>query len=577
MPWALGISIRARSFKKMIFFLSAFFYSFISNALAQKNSLDVGVLNEYQKIHKEFVATTCKFGVEETYLDLDKKYRGDGNFIPTLLDEKVDVKSIKTMLPMIKEKIGWINSQIEMVNKLENFDSVVASLKRLENEVQLLQEAKKDYFFTSDKEKRLDIEKKAEKQFEQMLKELESVKDSIPYLLSFKFPLNHLALRAEYEKHKGIATKESRQRANSIYLFRKIVQDGSYDENLTRNDSVIRAAFDTLYLSLTKEKGRSFLTENERSDFKYVLANLQILLDYGKTMIISRLEEWKKRTERSLAFYQDLQDGKVVKVEGGIKNVTSVLEERSKALYNLKDFVLKKEAEAYNFWTKQPEFFQSLYVLETILYAEVGRLDAPDALERRDVAQVVVNRSVNPRYNQIGPDDSIYNYLSTDIKPKNHQWLNVMFKEGEFSFTYFYIPGNFHIYCPDVSKVGQFLRRENVRIALEHLNKPRKNFPALRYFSRLSMFGRIEMDSLWTDYRAIGEVPGKAVKNPKKLSELFKQDRYKFLYDFSSEDKKKTYIVVEMQGKPYVVDLKNSKSIFYYRNPHQFRYFAPVK
>ena len=180
-------------------------------------------------------------------------------------------------------------------------------------------------------------------------------------------------------------------------------------------------------------------------------------------------------------------------------------------------------------------------------------------------------------YSSLSEKDAIFPYLSREIKSKDHKWLNVLFKEGEFSFTYYYIPGNFHIYCPDNSKVGQYLRRENVRIAQEYFAHPRKDFKALRYFSRMSMFGRIEMDTLWENYTAIAERPGKPVRNPKKLSKLFKQDRYKYLYHFTSDDSDKTYLVVEINGKNYVVDAKNPNSLFYHRNPHHFRYFAPIK
>jgi uncharacterized protein YxeA len=411
------------------------------------------------------------------------------------------------------------------------------------------------------------------------MKEVENLKTQAPYLLSFKFPLNHLALRADYEKFKGIATKEARSKANAIYLNRRVVQDGSYDENLTRNDSVIRAGFDTLYLSLTKDKDRSLLTDNERADFKFVLVNFQNLIDLGKETLSKRYVEWADRAERSLTFYQDLADGKKIKTSdtATATDVTSVLEERARSLYNLKEFVLKKEAASYEYWSKKSELFQYLYALETILYAEVGRVDAPDALERRDVAQVVINRFSHDVYSNMGAEDALNVYFSKDLKTKEHKWLNVLFKEGEFSFTYFYIPGNLHIYCPDMSKVGQFLRRENVRIALGLLNKPRKDFPAMRYFSRVSMFGRIEMDSLWENYKAVGEVPGKPVKNKKMLGDLYKQDRYKYLYDFETDDKKKTYIVVEMKGRPYVVDFNKPTQVYYYRNPNQFRYFAPLK
>ncbi len=563
----------------MLFLINLFTILLFASPAMAKSKLDQAVLTEYLKIQKEYAESSCNLQTEQTYKDLDIKYRGDGNFIPVLLDQKVDQKTIKSSLPVIKEKIAWIKSQTELLKKTESFEEVLQTLKRIENEVVVLQEAKKDFFFAKKAEQKKDIEERSKKQFTQLMKEIENLKVQAGFLLSFKFPLNHLALRAEYEKNKILGTKEGRAKANSIYLYRRIVQDGSYDENLTRNDSVIRAGFDTLYLSLSKEKDRSFLTENERSDFKFVITNFRNLLDLGKETLISRYDEWEKRSERSLAFYQDLADGKKVKTNDAATaaDVATILEDRARSLYNLKEFVLKKEAESYAYWSKKSELFQYLYALETILYAEVGRLDAPDALERRDVAQVVINRFSHPVYSEIGPADSIFEYLPKDLKTKETKWLNVLFKEGEFSFTYFYIPGNLHIYCPDMTKVGQYLRRENVRIALELIGKTRKNFPALRYFSRMSMYGRIEMDTLWEDYKALPEVPGKPVKNPKKLAELFKQDRYKFLYDFTSEDTKKTYMVVEMKGKSYVVDSASPNKVYYYRNPHQFRYFAPVK
>lgn len=564
----------------MLFLLNiASLFLFADHSWAAKNKLDQAVLNEYLKAQKEFSDQSCTPGVEQGYKELDTKYRGDGNFIPTLLDQKVDQKTIKAALPLIKEKIIWIKTQAENIKRVPNFEEVSATLKRIENEVAVLQEAKKDLFLAKTKEQKTDIEDRAKKQFAQMMKEVENLKTQAPYLLSFKFPLNHLEMRAEYEKYKGQATKDARLKANLLYLNRRILQDGSYDENLTRNDSVIRAGFDTLYLSLIAGKDRSFLTENERSDFKFVITNLQNLVDQGKETLVSRFNEWADRSERSLTFYQDLSDGKKIKSAdtATVTDIAAVLEERAKSLYNLKAFVLKKEASAYEYWAKRSELFQYLYAIETILYAEVGRIDAPDALERRDVAQVVINRFSDAVYSQMGAEDALNDYLAKDLKTKEYKWLNVLFKEGEFSFTYFYIPGNLHIYCPDMSKVGQFLRRENIRIALELLNKPRKDFPGMRYFSRMSMFGRIEMDSLWTGYKPLGEVPGKPVKNAKKIAELYKQDRYKFLYDFETNDKKKTYIVVDMKGKPYVIDFNKPSQVYYYRNPHQFRYFAPLK
>ncbi len=549
------------------------------SAFAKKN-LNESIVQEYLKLQKEFSKQFCTPGTEEIFNTLNKNYRGDGNFIPVLMDDKIDLKTITNLIPLIKEKKLWIQNQIELLGKVENLKDYRFQINRIEQNVNLLQEAKKAYFFTPDialnKTKRQEIKEKASKQFVQLIKEVDLLKNQIPFLLSFKFPLNHLALRAEYEKFKNTNTKEARSKANSIYLFRKIVQDGSFDEELLHNDSLIRAAFDTLYLSLTKESGREFLTDSERVDFHYVLKNFEKFLNLKPEVLIARLTEWKDRTERSQSFYQELFDGKKIKIseESQIQDVTGLLEARSKSLYTLKDFVLSREAKVYEFWSRRSELLQALYSIETILYNEVGRMDAPDALERRDVAQVVINRFESPEYNRLSNKDVLSKYLSGSIRVSENKWLNVLFKEGEFSFTYFYIPGNFSIYCPDMSKAGQFLRHQNVRIALELLNNSRKNFPALRYFSRNSMFGRIEMDSLWSDFKALPETPGKHVVNPKKLFGQFKGDHYKFLYSFENTELKKTYLVVDLLGKNYVVDASDNKQIYYYRNPHQFKYFT---
>lgn len=562
--------------KQLIFFV---FLQLLCAPAFARNDLNESILAEYLKLQKEYYTNSCTPGTEDQYQKLDKNYRGDGNFIPVLLDEKVDLKTIKNLIPLMKEKDLWLQAQIDFIKKIDDIQPWRFELDRLENNVELLQDAKKEYYFTSDKSKKESIQLKAAKQFEQLLKEMEQLKKGLPFLLSFKFPINHLALRHEYEKFKFTPTKEARARANSIYLFRKIVQDGSYDKELTRNDAVIRSAFDTLYLSLTKDKNRIFLTDNERVDLNFVIKNFAKLLSNKPEVLIERFLEWKARNDRSLTFYQDLVENKKIKISESsqIKDVTTLLEERAKSLYTLKDFVLTRESKAYEYWSKKSELLQSLYAIETILYSEVGRMDSPDALERRDVAQVVINRSVNPTYNSLSDKDSITKFLPAGQNITDNKWLNVLFKEGEFSFTYFYIPGNFHIYCPDMSKVGQFLRRENVRIALELLNKPRANFKALRYFSRTSMFGRIEMDSLWDQFESLPEVPGKAVKAPKKVYQLFKKDRYKFLYQFSNEDLKKSYLVVNLLGKTYVVDADNNKQIYNYRNPHQFKYFTLLK
>lgn len=546
------------------------------------SKLDQQTISKYLELQNEFQELTCKRNTAEEYAKLNNIYRGDGNYIPETVDHKIDKKTIAAHLPLLKEKILWIDKQIAVLQNLKNFNSINMVLKRIENEVNVLQEAKRDHFFSYSKRAKEKIEERSRRQYKQLLKEVESFRSIASFMLSFKFPLDHLNLRANYDHNKTLKGKTGRQKTNSVYFFRKIVQDGAYDENLYRNDSIVRAAFDTLYLSIYKDDNRYFLTENERADFKYVIEQYRKLFELKGKKIKLRMHAWKKRTADSYDFYKNLLEGKKITLEEMSDEQNLILARRSQALLNLKKFVLKKEAESYLYWSKKSELFQALYSLETILYAEVGRLDSDDLLEKKDVAQVVINRSENPLFNQLSSEDSIEAFLPKEIKTKEHKWLNVLFKEGEFSFTYFYIPGNLQIYCPDMTKIGHFMRKENLRVALELLTNPRKDFTAIRYFSRMSMFGRIEMDSLWAQFSPIGEFPGSPVKTPKKIAKLIKQDRYKFYYHFEviekaeKAQKTKTFMVLEISDKVYVVDRDFPSQIFNYRNPHMFRYFGPL-
>ena len=128
-----------------------------------------------------------------------------------------------------------------------------------------------------------------------------------------------------------------------------------------------------------------------------------------------------------------------------------------------------------------------------------------------------------------------------------------------------------------MSRAGQFYRRENTRIAIELLNHPRTNFLALRYFSRVSMFGRISMDSLWSDFFPLPESPGALIKNSKKIRQAVDAGHTLELYQFTNQEKAKTYRVVEYKTKKYVVEVGNTKNIYTYRSPHHFKYFAPIK
>jgi hypothetical protein len=551
-----------------------------TNLFAQTR-LDNATVEEYLKIQADFYKELCTPGTEMTYNSLLKSYQGDGNYIPTLLDEKIDIRAIKNIIPLIDSKIQWIQSEYDYLLKSNGFSDLEKELSSLKSKNERIHKLKKKYFLSISKDEKETL-LEAKTIFKEIQQHLENIKLKAPFMLSFRFPVDHLALRSEYERVKDSNDKEGRARANLIFFFRKIIQDGSLDEDNNKSDANIRAAFDTLYTSInakSRTDDQYFLTDSERVDLNYVIRNFQIIANNGPEKMLKRLELWANRSKRSREFYQSLLENRKIKISESsqLQDVTSLLESRARALYNLKDFALKNEAKTYEFWSKKSELFQSLFVLETILYSEVGRSDENVGFFRQDVAQVVTNRFKDARFNQIAAHDPLSKYLSKEVVTKNFPWLNVLFKEGEFSFTYFYIPGNLQIYCPDESRVGRFLRKENLKIAMKALKEPREDFQGIRYYSRVSMFGRIAMDSIWKDYTPVGEDPGTLIKrHSASLKKHYENGNFNYHYSFQGTDAAR-YEVVEIKGTNYVVNPKSPDKFYTYRNPHLFKFFYSTK
>ena len=243
----------------------------------------------------------------------------------------------------------------------------------------------------------------------------------------------------------------------------------------------------------------------------------------------------------------------------------------------LKDFIYRKQGESYNFWANQSELHKAMFSLETILVHEVGVIDGKYGLERTHVGKVVLNRYFDDFYNQLESDQYINKYITKSIDTKKEKWLNVLFKVGEFSFTYYYIPAVAGIHCPDMSRRGQNIRNKNLKLALKVMRSHDGDFKAFRYFSRISMLGKIDMSSVWTAYERLPEMPGYKSSYQKKLSRYYKADKYQYLYSFR-DSKKVEYQVVKIESKTYSMTWRKGQTVFYdYRNPHLFAYFSKKK
>lgn len=534
----------------------------------------------YEKAFTTYRTALCRPKTENVFNNKLQAYRGQGYWIPEFNND-VDVQTIKELLPLMEKKLSWIREEKSKLEKNKKFPrkSVTGDMKKTFNELLLLKKAELEEDYTLkqvSRQKAIVLVKKLQEEYETLLSELS-------FFSNFNFPNDHLKNRRQYDQHKGSDKPESQKIANHTFLYRKILEDGAYDKNHNSWDMFFRTTLDTLYFELRESE--DYLSENARYDLEYLFSRVDSELAKGRDFAIERFTEWEERMSKSLSFYTTLtlpEHNNITLINGKRTTLNrELILEHNEAQNALKDFVYKKQADVYEFWLKQSELNRAIFTIETILMNEVGGVDGKAALERMDVARVVLTRLQQPKYLSIGPQEFIYPHLRERIsveKINKETWLNALFKQGEFSFTYYYMSGSLHIFCPDMAPVAKKLRAENIRIALKALKQVDNGFQATRYFSRASMTGRIHMDSIWGDYQAYPERPGLLLKNSQALPLQNKLDKgdFIYLYSFVGPDNL-NYQVVQIEEKTYVVSRINKKSLFYaYRNPHYFRYFTKI-
>ncbi len=534
-------------------------------------------VSSYMKSFDDFREKSCGPKAESLFEEYLKAYRGQGYWIPEYNDD-VDVDTIKTLLPEMEKKLDWIKTQKSNVskNKLTN-EKITSDIKELLKTLLALKKSElaiDEKSKTEPRQESLKLLRQLEIKYEELIK-------SVSYFSNFKYPVDHLKNRKVYDQYREKEDPESVKIANFSFLYRKLVEDGAYYKDHTGSDIYLRTTIDTLHYELKTHD--FYLSEDARFDLEFVLSKIESELFKGKDKILERLTEWQERTERTINFYQNLTlpENQVVTLVDGEKITPNkaLIKEHNMAAERLKEYVYLKQAEVYKYWLNQSELPRAIFVLETILMNEVGGVDGDDALERMDVARVVMNRLDKIKYLTIKKKEFIHPYLKkiiSESQVKNERWLNALFKQGEFSFTYYYMNGVSKIFCPDLAPRAKKLRHKNVEIALQVLKEGDTSFKTTRYFSRASMIGRIHMDSIWEDYIVYSERPGLLADGQKKLTEAFTQGLYTFLYAFQDPNSQ-TYQVVEIDGLNYALGEKNGVKLFFkHRNPHYFRYFTKM-
>jgi hypothetical protein len=535
-------------------------------------------VSSYMKSYTDYRKKICVPKAEGIFDEYLLQYRGQGYWIPELHDD-VDVESIKSLLPQMEKKLAWIQEQKEKVIK-----HGIPKEKTTEGTRKILSKllALKKTELSQDQDKKTASRKESLKLLAELLKSYESLIKHVSFFSNYHYPVDHLKNRKVHDSYRDKEDVESIRVSNYTFLYRKLLEDGAYNKDHTGSDIYLRTTIDTLHYELMEHD--FYLSEDARFDLEFVLSKIEAELSKGKDRIIERLTEWEERSKRTRDFYQSLTlPENQVPAKAGDKNSTpnrQLISEHNQAADRLKDFVYKKQAEVYNYWLNQPELPRAIFVLETILLNEVGGVDGEDALERMDVARVVMNRLDKPKYLSIGKKEFIYPYLNkvtTEFHIKNERWLNALFKQGEFSFTYYYMNGVAKIFCPDMSPRAKKLRQRNVEIALQVLKEGPTSFKTTRYFSRASMTGRIHMDSIWEDYIPYPERPGLLAEGQEKLLKAFTEGEYTYLYAFK-DPAFELYQVVEINGRNYALGEKNGLKLFFeHRNPHYFKYFTKTE
>lgn len=535
-------------------------------------------ISTYMDSLAQFRKKACVPKAESLFDQYLLDYRGQGYWIPELNDD-VDVESIKSLLPQMEAKLSWINKEKEkVINGKFPKESVTEDARKILKKLLALKRTE----LSPDESKKVSARKESLKLLGQLLKSYEGLIKKVSFLSNYQYPVDHLKNRKVHDSYRDKEDDASVKISNYTFLYRKLLEDGAYNKDHTGSDIYTRTTIDTLHYELMEHD--FYLSEDARYDLEFILSKIESEISKGQKRIVERLTEWAERTTRTRDFYKSLtlpenQIPSVAKDKNSTPNRQLILE-HNKAADKLKEFVYKKQAEVYKHWLDQPELLRAIFVLETILLNEVGGVDGDDALERMDVARVVMNRLDKPKYLSISKKEFIHPYLKkviSESRIKNERWLNALFKQGEFSFTYYYMSGVSKIFCPDLAPNAKKLRKKNVEIALQVLKEGNTSFKTTRYFSRSSMIGRIHMDSIWEDYIPYPERPGLLAEGQIKLLKAFDDGDYTYLYAFK-DPAFQLFQVVEINGKNYALGEKNGiKIFFYHRNPHYFKYFTKTE
>lgn len=526
-------------------------------------------VKKYLRLHSKFRKEVCSRGTTRKYFDLLSLTRKTGNYVP-INEGKLNTFVVQKNLILLRQKRKWIKS-LENELSIKQISRLKRDALKLGNELETIVELKQNHWKEKNRKNRITLAKKSKEKVSNFKTGLALFLDKLSPLHTFGYPVNHLEMRGKYDSLKIRKDPLGINLAQDLFFKRKIYEDGAPHPRWRGTDKSIRTLINTIRLMVDENNGEGhFISETLRYDLAWLLPRVEKYLSYDLSLIKRELFRWGKKVSDQIEFYNQLLSGKI-SLKGKSISVKDFIEDNLGAKSRLEDYIYEKQADTYEFWSKQDEEQRRLFVSETIILNEVGGTPDPGDIEKQEVLKVVHKRSRLKFYSSLGGTKELVEKLNErGIKTSGMKWLNTLFKKGEFSFTYYFIPGVRHIFCPDMSPKANGIRETALSIALKlrgkNFNTP--NVP-VRYFSRQSMLGRIDMSKLWANFHALPEEPG-----PKLDNEFFEEnadDPIRYTYSFMSSSKSLYNVFVK--GNKYFIKSDRSGELFHYRNPNFFKYF----
>ncbi len=542
----------------IFFFLITTAFSQEFNFHPKLNSSHNKLIKKYDKVLRQYKKKFCEPDLEKKYDALFTDYQGNGIYVPYLNNE-IDIDTIKKNLYLLKSKKRWIQSKRNRLKKYVRLPSLDKGLVKLEKLVE--ENLKVKYEFDVLGKKDRETIKKGKRTFAAIRDFYIKFEQKFFYMHNFGYPVNHRENRRAYELAKA---QDIQKRMNQTFFRRKIYEDGAPSSSVYKKDTFPRTIIDTIKREILKKQ--IFVSNSLQYDIEWLLTTLPKARRYGIIHYKNAFKSWEEKVSEMLRFYSGILN----KNDKDRKFASLKLQ----ATEAIKKYVNSRLGKVYDYWTDQEEIYRSMFALETILFNEVGALD-PSGKERKEVVDVVLNRYHSDTYNKLDPKQDLVQYIETK-NTNSYKWLNVFLKEREFSFTYYFIPAVINIFCPPRTKWAKQLRKSNLRLSLKALRnyevKP-KSQQAIRYFSRASMIGRIDMAPVWSNHKQMPEKLGKRIKKADDILQSIDQKKFKYRYSFMREGQ--IYNVFKVQGQKYAIaNTSKGRKVYRYRDPHFFRFFS---